>query len=171
MKRSMTLLLLLALTGCGESKTPEAANAPASPVTPGAAQTEVAEEPVYDDKAMEAAIAKAKSTVDTFIAELASPTGTDHEVKAPIQDGPETEHMWITSVTFENGEFKGKINAEPEFVKNVKAGQEWTVKKEDISDWTFMRDGKRHGEYTTRALIPTMSKEEAAEFTATLADP
>jgi uncharacterized protein YegJ (DUF2314 family) len=168
MKHSMMLVLLLALTGCSGSKTPDAAQAPGSP---GAAQPQTPEEPVYDDKAMDAAIARAKSEVDVFIAELASPTGTNHEVKAPIQDGAEIEHMWITNVTFENGEFKGKLNSEPEFVKNVKGGQEWTVKKEDISDWTFMRDGKRYGEYTTRALIPTMSEKEAAEFTATLADP
>jgi uncharacterized protein YegJ (DUF2314 family) len=171
MKYSMMLVLLLALAGCSGSKTPETADTPDGAQPPGAAQVVTPEEPVYDDKEMEAAVARAKSEVDTFIAELASPTGTEHEIKAPVEDKGEIEHLWISNVTFENGEFKGKINSQPEFVQNVKAGQDWTVKKEDISDWMFMRDGKMHGNYTTRALITTMTPEEAAEFKSTLADP
>jgi uncharacterized protein YegJ (DUF2314 family) len=56
-------------------------------------------------------------------------------------------------------------------VKNVKIGQKWKIKKEDISDWLFMRDGKMHGNYTMRPLLKTMPKDEAAKFRSMLAEP
>lgn len=54
---------------------------------------------------------------------------------------------------------------------NVQFGQKWTVKKEDISDWMFMRDGKMHGNYTMRPLLKTMPEREAAQFRSILAEP
>ena len=56
-------------------------------------------------------------------------------------------------------------------VTNVKEGQKWSVKKSEISDWMFMRDGKMHGNYTMRPLLKTMSEEEAAKFKSLLANP
>jgi uncharacterized protein YegJ (DUF2314 family) len=109
--------------------------------------------------------------VDRFIAELASPTGTDHAIKAPIEDRGQVEHFWISDLKFENGEFKGKINNDPGVVQNVKIGQEWIVKKEDISDWTYMRDGKMYGNYTMRPLLKTLPAEEAAQYGSMLAEP
>lgn len=120
---------------------------------------------------MDAAIARAKSEVDTFITELATPTGTDHAVKVPIVDGEDTEHFWLIGVAFKDGEFTGTINNDPGLVNNVKLGQSWTVKKADISDWMFMRDGKMHGNYTMRPLLKTLPKEEADQYRAMFAKP
>jgi uncharacterized protein YegJ (DUF2314 family) len=153
MKHPLMLVLLLALAGCGGSKPPTLV------------------ESGYDEQEMDAAIARAKKEVDTIIAELASPTGTNHAVKAPIEDKGQTEHFWITDLTFENGEFKGTINNDTGIVSNVKIGQEWTIKKEDISDWMYMRDGKMYGNYTMRPLLKTLPAEEAAQYRSMLAEP
>ena len=107
----------------------------------------------YDEKEMEAAITKAKGSVDRFIAELSNKNGTDFSVKAPIEDQGETEHFWLTDVTYDNGQFEGIIGNEPGLVTNVKMGQKWTIAKADISDWMFMRDGKIYGNYTMRPLL------------------
>jgi uncharacterized protein YegJ (DUF2314 family) len=56
-------------------------------------------------------------------------------------------------------------------VTNVKSGQKWTVKKSEISDWMFMRNGKMYGNYTLRPLLKTMSEEEAEKFRSILANP
>jgi uncharacterized protein YegJ (DUF2314 family) len=125
----------------------------------------------YDEKEMEAAIARARSEVDQFIAELTQPTGEDHAVKAPIEDGGETEHFWLTDLKYKDGQFEGTINNEPGLVKNVKLGQKWKIKKEEISDWLYMRDGKMHGNYTMRPLLKAMPADEAAEFRSMLAEP
>lgn len=155
MNRSLVyvLLVFIAFSGCGKS-------------TPGTLV-----ESGYDEQEMKAAIARARGEVDSFISELAKPTGTDHAVKSPIEDGGKIEHFWLTDVTFQNGEFKGTINNDPGIVGNVKFGQSWTIKKSDISDWMFMRDGKMYGNYTMRPLLKAMPEEEAAQFRSIFATP
>ena len=142
-----------ALMGCGGAK-------PSTLVDSG-----------YDESAMEAAIARARSEVDSFVAELANPTGTDHAVKAPIKDGDQTEHFWMTGLTFENGQFKGTIDNDPGVVTNVKIGQEWSLAKDEISDWMYFREGKMHGNYTVRPLLDGMADEEAEMYRAIFANP
>jgi uncharacterized protein YegJ (DUF2314 family) len=127
----------------------------------------------YDEKEMEAAIAKARATTDRFILELKLKNGEDFGVKAPITDPNGTEHFWLTDVTYSEatGEFKGNIGNEPEMVKNVRMGQSWTIKRGEISDWMFFRDRKMHGNYTIRPLLATLPAEEAAQYRAMLAEP
>ena len=125
----------------------------------------------YDEQEMEAAIARARSEVDSFIAEMSKGNGTDFAVKVPIEDKEEIEHFWLTDIVYRNGKFEGIIGNEPGIVTNVKEGQKWSVKKSEISDWLFMRDGKMHGNYTMRPLLKTMPEEEAAKFRSLLANP
>jgi uncharacterized protein YegJ (DUF2314 family) len=156
MKHSSTIVLLLFLlgaSGCGKS-------APDTLVESG-----------YDEQEMNTAIARARSEVESFIKELSNPTGDGHAVKAPIEDAGKTEHFWLTDVSFQDGEFKGTINNDPGIVGNVKFGQTWTIKKTEISDWMYMRDGKMYGNYTMRPLLKTMPEDEAVKYRSILADP
>jgi len=125
----------------------------------------------YDEQEMEAAIARARSEVDSFIAELSKGNGSDFAVKVPIEDKEETEHFWLTDIVYRNGKFEGVIGNDPGMVTNVKSGQKWSVKKSEISDWMFMREGKMHGNYTLRPLLKTMPEEEAAKLRSILANP
>lgn len=125
----------------------------------------------YDQQEMDAAIARAQREVDAFIEELSKRNGSDFAVKAPIEDQGKTEHFWLTDVVYRDGEFEGLIGNDPGVVGNVKFGQKWKLKKSQISDWMFMRDGKMHGNYTMRPLLKTMPKDEAAQFEAMLANP
>jgi len=147
-------LALLILACCSCSKTPETLI-----------------EDGYDEQEMDAAIAKARSEVDAFIAELSKGNGTDFAVKAPIEDEGETEHFWLTDVVYRDREFEGVIGNDFGIVGNVKFGQKWTIKKAEISDWMFMRNGKMYGNYTLRPLLKTMPEEEAAKPRSILADP
>jgi uncharacterized protein YegJ (DUF2314 family) len=63
------------------------------------------------------------------------------------------------------------IKNDPGIVGNVKIGQSWTVKRTEISDWMFMRDGRMYGNYTMRPLLKTMPEAEAAKYRSMLADP
>jgi uncharacterized protein YegJ (DUF2314 family) len=125
----------------------------------------------YDEKEMEEATARAQKEVDAFIDELSKGAGVNFAVKAPITDGKETEHFWLSDVVYRNGEFEGKIANDPGMVSNVKMGQKWTIKKGEISDWMFMRNEKIHGNYTMRPLLKTMPKEQAEKFKSMLANP
>lgn len=125
----------------------------------------------YDQTEMDYAISKAQSEVDDFIATMNSGNGEDFAVKAPIKDGSEVEHFWLTNIRFVDGKFTGLIGNDPGVVTNVAFGQEWTLGKNEISDWMFMRDGKMHGNYTMRPLLKTMPEKEAAMFRSILANP
>lgn len=154
MKLLLTLgLLLLVVPGCQKS-TPDTL-------------VKIAD----DDNEMDAAIERARGEADLFVAELSKPTGEMYAVKVAIQDGEDTEHFWLNDLTYKNGEFHGTINNKPGVVKNVKLGQPWSVKKGEISDWMFLRDGKIHGNYTMRPLLKSMPPEEAAKYRAMLAYP
>src|SRR4051812_42032181 len=89
----------------------------------------------YDKPQKGRAIAKAKASVDEFLAVLEKKGADEFAVKAPIKDAHGTEHFWITDVTYERGVFTGKIGNDPGIVKNVQVGQTWKVKKDQISDW------------------------------------
>ena len=155
MKPSLVLLLILCCCACnGTRETPETL------ITSG-----------YDEKEMDAAIARARGEVDSFIQELSKPTGEDHAVKVPITDKGQTEHFWINELSYGNGQFEGTINNDPGLVTNVQNGQKWSVGKDEISDWMFMRDGKMHGNYTMRPLLKTLPADEAEKYRSMLADP
>jgi uncharacterized protein YegJ (DUF2314 family) len=125
----------------------------------------------YDHEEMDAAIARAQSEVDNFIAVLDKRQGSDFSVKVPITDQGETEHFWIVDVTYLNGVFEGKIGNEPGVVTNVRYQQKWRATKAEVSDWSFMRDGKMHGNYTMRPLLKTLPKDEADRYRSILAKP
>ncbi len=103
--------------------------------------------------------------------EVAAGNGEMFAVKAPIEDGGETEHFWLTDVVYKDGEFEGTIGNDPGMVKNVTIGQQWKLKKMEISDWMFFRDDKMHGNYTMRPLLKTMPEDEAEQYRAMFAQP
>lgn len=131
-------------------------------------------DPVYDaynNDEMNAAIARARSEVDTFIAALQSGDGDHFSVKAPI-DGAngQVEHFWLTDITYADGTFTGDIGNDPETIDTVRFGQSWSIGKEEISDWLIMRGDKMYGNYTVRPLLPNMPPDEAAYIRGMLAE-
>jgi uncharacterized protein YegJ (DUF2314 family) len=86
----------------------------------------------------------------------------------PIKDKNGTEHFWLVDVSYKEGLFTGKIGNDPGIVKNVKFGQVWNAKKEDISDWMYIRGEKIHGGFTIDPLLPSFPKEEADALQAKL---
>jgi uncharacterized protein YegJ (DUF2314 family) len=119
-----------------------------------------------DDPGMNAAIAKARATVDAFITALQSPrpNQTEFSVKMAFTDRGKTEHMWLSPVTYDGTKFQGIVNNDPEMVKNVKIGQEVTVAPGEISDWMYVENEKLVGGETLRVLRNALSPAERAAF-------
>ena len=99
----------------------------------------------YDKQAMSDAIKHARKETDKFIEVMNKKDADTFAVKAPITDHGRTEHFWLTDVTYSNGMFIGVISNDPGIVTNVEYGQEWKIKKEDISDWMYTRGDKNYG--------------------------
>ncbi|MCC7423119.1 MAG: DUF2314 domain-containing protein [Planctomycetaceae bacterium] len=119
-----------------------------------------------DDPKMNAAMEKARSTVQTFITALKAPKAgqTGFAIKKGFKDGDKGEHMWVSPVIFDGANFKGKINNDPQIVTNVKNGQAVTIAPDEISDWMFIDGRKLVGGETLRVLRDTLPVEERAAF-------
>lgn len=112
----------------------------------------------FDDKEMNTAIDDARASVAGFIERLQNPKMTDESfsVKKMISDGKEVEHLWLTDVSYSNGEFTGIINEDPQSVRNVEFGQKASVAETEIIDWMYLDDGMLVGNFTLRVLLKHM---------------
>jgi uncharacterized protein YegJ (DUF2314 family) len=146
-----TCIAALMIVGCTKSDKTQAAD-PSTPET----LTET-----YDEDAMDAAIATARSRVDEFLKVLEDKGADSFSVKAPVQDGDETEHFWVVNVSYADGVFSGEIGNDPGIVKNVKAGQTWQIKKDEISDWMYTKGDLIHGGFTIDPLLGSFPKDKA----------
>ena len=120
-----------------------------------------------DDAEMAAAIATARKSIPELLEAIK--TGVDsYSVKVPITDPNGTEHFWLSEVTYSNGFFSGKNDNDPNTVKSVTFGQQYTANQNAISDWLYVRNHKVTGNYTLRVLLPRMSPSDAAKARKTM---
>jgi len=123
-----------------------------------------------EEQAMKLAFAKAKakSSLDQFLAlaKKPAPKTDGYAVKVGIHEGKYTEYFWIGNFVQTQTGFSGRIDNEPNMVKNVKYGQIYHFKKSEIVDWIYFDLEKRRmlGNYTTCALLTKESKQDADEF-------
>ena len=111
-----------------------------------------------DDPGLQAAKSDAVATVPEFLRRLAAP-GTDLEsaaVKAPLEVPGGTEHVWITGLRYENGEFVGTVDNVPTQAAKVRAGDTVRVPQSQISDWKLVERGELVGGFTIRYLMSRM---------------
>jgi uncharacterized protein YegJ (DUF2314 family) len=119
-----------------------------------------------NDPEMNAAIDKARNTVQQFIDALKSPlpSQSDFFIKKPFTQGETVEHIWLMNVTFDGKDFHGKISNDPEEISGIKYGDDAVVGVNEISDWMYVQDGKLVGGYTFRVLFSRMTPEEKTNF-------
>jgi uncharacterized protein YegJ (DUF2314 family) len=126
------------------------------------------------NEAVNAAIAKAKSTLPVFFARNAKPQPGDSGFAVKIRyptgkpDGS-GEHLWANNVVRDGDTVTATIANEPREVPSLAKGQRVTVPVSQLTDWMHIRDGKYHGGYTIRALVPFMTPEQAAAMRKRLA--
>ena len=116
-----------------------------------------------DDPTLTRAKDKARETYMEFVNALTNPQPSyrDFAIKKGFvtpDDG--LEHMWITDVVWENGEFRGVVNNEPVNTKEVSLGDTVTVRPDELSDWMYVDGRKLVGGYTIRVLFSQSSPEQ-----------
>ena len=116
-----------------------------------------------DDAEMNAAIRRARETLGLFWKMHDNPKANQDgfalKVKITDENGP--EHFWLLDIKRNGDKITGRIDNNPERVKNVKIGQTWTFTKEDVSDWMYRQDGKIHGGFSIRVLLKMAPPEQA----------
>lgn len=153
---------IILLAGCGpKSEQSVTAKADADKVIMAAA----------DDPAMLQAFARAKSTLDAFLARVAAkdPLVQEPLVKIKVQDGDAVEFFWIGSLTQASGGLTGIVRNDPESVHTIKDGQTISFPRTQVYDWMYIdaNSGKMIGNYTACALLSHETPSDAAEFRKT----
>lgn len=116
-----------------------------------------------DDAVMNAAIAEARRTLPEFWAAFeAKAPGTEmFMLKLRLEQDGMGEHFWMANIERKDGKIFGTLDNEPYYVKTVKKGQRLEIPEADISDWSFIRNGKFVGNRTMCAVLHTLPKAEA----------
>ena len=123
------------------------------------------------DAVMNAAVEAAQNSLPEFLDRLDAgdilPTDT-LKVGFTVDGG--YEHIWINQVARKGDQLSGVLVNEPNRVPGLHQGSPVTFSVDSVSDWAYQKDGKRWGGYTTRAMLPYLAPERAAEIRANLSD-
>ena len=113
-----------------------------------------------NDQAMKAAIAHARATLDPFLALATSPPSgaTDFKIKARVSDDVGIEHLWFTPFKEVKGGFAGILANDPQVIKSMQSGSVYVVRREQITDWGYVQNGKQKGSFTVCVLFQSMDQ-------------
>ena len=117
-----------------------------------------------DDPDMAAAMRKARETLPQFLALWRAPrASTSHfAVKVGIKDDVGgVEYFWITPFTEKDGRYSGRIDNDPNTVKNVKLGDTVRFGQDEIVDWLYLDGADMKGNYTACELFRREPRREA----------
>jgi uncharacterized protein YegJ (DUF2314 family) len=155
---ALLVLSLMPLAGCSES---------------GGTDPFVPIEFSSEDAEMNAAIAKARSTLPSFwkAFEARAADESGYALKVRITDQHGTEHLWLTNIERSGGETTGLVDNEPTIVKAVKRDDRIVIPDADISDWMYMRSGKIVGNETMKPMLKRLPKEKADQLRGLMAEP
>jgi uncharacterized protein YegJ (DUF2314 family) len=147
-------MALLALAGCSRGGDPQSGDALITYVDD-------------DDREMESAMTRARATLPEFEQRLANPTGkqTMAIIKARFTEGENVEHMWISDIRVTPEGYRGVLGNKPEFL-SLQPGQDVLVRRENVSDWVVVDDGRLVGGYTMRVMRSRLPADERAQFDA-----
>lgn len=143
----------------------------AAPATAAWAEGDPVIDYASDDAAMEAAIAKARASLPDFLAKAAksdlSQGGWLVKWAHPVPGG--NEHIWVQLTHVSGRQIEGVLaNVPNRFPGQI--GDAVSVPRSEVSDWSFTSDdGRLHGNYTTRVMLPSLDAASRAELEAILA--
>ena len=118
-----------------------------------------------DDADMRRGIAEAKANFGHFVARLRDPEPQDEGfgVKVAISHEGGTENLWLNEIRVDDSGVEGLIANDPVHVPH-RLGDRWRCGFEDVVDWTFFCDGRMQGNFTLRAMLPRMPKDQQRQF-------
>jgi uncharacterized protein YegJ (DUF2314 family) len=119
-----------------------------------------------DDAAVEKAKAEARSTLGLFWAKFdardPSVEGYSLKVGLPVKGGGQ-EHLWATPLSHDAETVVVRVANDPVYIKDLAYGDEIEVEPALISDWSYRKNGKLYGHFTTRAMMPTATPAQRAQ--------
>jgi len=152
--RILPLALVVATLAC--RRAPPAPAAPAESAPPPPITT------TDRDSEMNAAMAEGKKTLPRFLAALRQPPpgAEGFAVKATFRHDHDVEHMWLHEPRAVGDRFEGVLANDPAWLDGYRRGQQLSVGRDQIVDWSYIKDGVLVGGHTLRVMF---SRVPAAE--------
>ena len=125
-----------------------------------------------DDAALIAAGQQARATLPAFWAlyYAKDPSRTRFAVNARMATGSGGfEAIWVGVTGHDGDKIGGVLANEPNDMPQRHLGTAVQVSEADIEDWSYEKDGKLYGSYTTRAVLPRLPKDQQTSVAAQLA--
>jgi uncharacterized protein YegJ (DUF2314 family) len=115
------------------------------------------------DPEMARAIARARAELPVFFGHASSPAPGERYflVKYNINPTGRAEFIWAEIISHKGDTMVARLINTPRAPGFTK-GQQVTIRKSDVIDWSYIRDGVLQGNYTTRVVLPHMKPAEAA---------
>ncbi len=123
------------------------------------------------DPQMSAAIKNAHRSLPHFYSQAEGKLASGNfsvKVAFPVKGGG-NEHIWVSLLARSGKTMEGRLQNNPVNVP-YKINQKVSFTESSLSDWSYWdANGKLHGNYTTRVMLPHLSAAEAAQMRAILA--
>lgn len=118
------------------------------------------------DKAMNAAIAEARSRLGEFFSIANSPPegADDFKLKVKVSDDSGIEHLWFSPFKEIEGGYAGVLVNEPNVISSMKYGEVYAFREVQITDWGYVLNDKQVGSYTVCVLFQTMEKSVVEKY-------
>ncbi|MCO5053116.1 MAG: DUF2314 domain-containing protein [Verrucomicrobiae bacterium] len=125
------------------------------------------------DPEMVSAIAKAQETLPEFWQTFDHRTHgeSNFTLIVRITDHGRVEHFNITTFEPHHGSTIVTLSQVPKIVTNVKLGDRIEIPTADITDWSYMRDGKYAGLWTMPPRFKYMPPEQVEAFKQAMVAP
>ena len=126
-----------------------------------------------NDPEMNTAIDAARDSLDGFLGLYFDPATRFQAAALKIAipaDGGGAEHIYVVDIARDGRtHFVGTIDNDPVRLPQISLGDRYRFSRDQISDWNYFKDGKLHGAYTLRVMLPRMAKEQADQYRQILA--
>ena len=123
------------------------------------------------DAQMSAAIDAALTSLDSFFRALdrgritRAEAGLKVALETPAGSAATHEVIWVADFsTRDSKTFTAYLANEPNQLPGLTLGSKVTFSRDQIRDWSVIRDGKGYGYFTVRAMLPRLSAQQAAQL-------
>lgn len=123
------------------------------------------------DTQMNEAMRQARKSLPLFWRHLELHPEMDHSLKVALPTGGGSlEHIWVGDISVEGDKISAVLANDPIDLPGLSFGSPVTFSREQISDWSYVKDGKMYGHYTTRVVVKHVDPAEAAQLRAMLSE-
>ncbi|ALT76290.1 YegJ family protein [Paucibacter sp. KCTC 42545] len=117
---------------------------------------------------MNQAIQKARDSLGAFMQIKENPKSGAERFELKVSFSREL--MWVSPFRVSGGVngkgdgFEGILKSAPQYSPTLAWGKQVSFSRDQIVDWGYTKDGKRHGHFTTCVLLARMKADEAAKI-------